>query len=123
MNVRHAFKDSSHTLDESGNQDDLAERARLHYFRVRARRICERQFLADDWPQRFILQPGDERGMNAREVIGGGDQKRHAVYARINSHHRARVNLDRPATADDDDAPARRKHRQVTTQINVGEHF
>src|SRR5216684_7606063 len=54
----------------SGDQDDFAARAGLHYFFVGAGGLAERDLLADYGLQRAVLQAGDECGVNLRDLRG-----------------------------------------------------
>jgi hypothetical protein len=108
---------------EAPEQRDLAEVAPLHHSAVRFGRLRQGKLLRDDGRERAAGEPGDDGGVDARELLERDVGHAHAEYVGLAVHEVARGDLDGAAAADDDDTAARGEDVKVAAEVDVGQQL
>src|SRR5713101_8126049 len=107
----------------SGDQDDFADGAGLHYFFVGAGGLAERDLFADHRLQRAVLESGNECGVNLRDLRGLRGPQREGMHGSAPHHQIARSDGDVAAAADHHDTALQSKELEIAAKIDVGEHL
>src|SRR5260370_25163553 len=84
----------------SGDKDDFAARAGLHYFFVGAGGLAERDLFADHRLQRAVLESGNECAVNLLDVRGLRGPQREGMHGSGPHHQTARMHGKVAAAAD-----------------------
>src|SRR2546427_11110858 len=96
----------------SGDEDDFAGGAGLHYFFVGAGGFGERNLLADHGLQRSVFETGDQAGVDFGDFGGLRSPQREGVNGGAARHQGARGYRDGAAGADNEDAGIGSEQRQ-----------
>ena len=90
---------------------------------MRLTRPRKRERAADDGPHGAVFERGLQRGVGRRQFRCRHAEQERAEDGRLADHRVARINLDRSAAADDDDASAAGHEPQIDRQVPVREHL
>src|SRR5262249_46241016 len=105
------------------DEHDLAGRAGLKDLLVRARRLGEWQYLANNWPQSAVCEACKDPGVDVRLFGCCNGPQRERANRSTARHQFTGVDGDLAATADHDDAAIIGQEFRVVREIHVGEHF
>ena len=108
---------------QSAGQHDLAGRSWLKNLLVRAYRIGEQQFLADNRPQGTVFEAREQPGVDLRLFGRGNGPEGKRANRSAAPHQLTGIDGDLATTADHDDSTIVGQKFRVMGEVHVREHF